>query len=187
MQRLGPIFVKTAAWLATQVPEITFVAPFANQRTRDAFEALWQQGEVKAPLTCIDGQARETMAAADVVLLASGTATLEALLVGRPMVVAYKVSPFSYWLARLLKLVKLKYFSLPNLLAGEALVPELIQHSATPARLGPAVLEYLQSADGNAELLARFAGLQGILRQSASQKSAEAAIRLAGAGLTRER
>ena len=145
MQRLGPIFVKTAAWLATQVPEITFVAPFANQRTRDAFEALWQQGEVKAPLTCIDGQARETMAAADVVLLASGTATLEALLVGRPMVVAYKVSPFSYWLARLLKLVKLKYFSLPNLLAGEALVPELIQHSATPARLGPAVLEYLLS------------------------------------------
>ena len=127
------------------------------------------------------------MAAADVVLLASGTATLEAMLVGRPMVVAYKVSPLSYWLARLLNLVKLKYFSLPNLLAGEGLVPELIQHAATPSQLGPAVLAYLQAADGNAALLARFAGLQSVLRQTASQKSAEAAIRLSGAGLTRER
>jgi lipid-A-disaccharide synthase len=102
------------------------------------------------------------------------------------MVVAYKISPFSYWLARLLRLVKLKHLSLPNLLAGEALVPELIQHAATPARLGPAVLAYLQSTDGNAELLARFASLQGVLRQTASQKAAEATIRLSGAGLTRE-
>jgi len=186
VQRLGPVFIETAAWLAAQIPDIAFVAPFANQPTRAAFEALWQQAGVQAPLTCIDGQAREAMAAADVVLLASGTATLEAMLVGRPMVVAYKVSPLSYWLARLLKLVKLQHFSLPNLLAGEALVPELIQHAAAPAHLGPAVLAYLQSTDGNAELLAQFAGLQSILRQTASQKSAEAAIRLAGLGLTRE-
>ena len=147
---------------------------------------MWQSAGVNAPLDCVDGQTREAMAAADVVLLASGTATLEAMLVGRPMVVAYKVSPISYWLVRLLNLVKLKHFSMPNLLAGEGIVPEMIQHDAVVENLGPAVLAYYQSADGNRALLERFASLQGVLRQNASQKSAEAAIRMVAEGLTRK-
>jgi lipid-A-disaccharide synthase len=175
--RLGPVFAATAAWLLERQPDLEFVAAFANAKTRTAFQECWQASGVKAPLHSIDSQGRHAMAAADVVLLASGTATLEAMLVGRPMVVAYKVSPLSYWLARVLRLVKLKHFSLPNLLAGEAMVPEMIQYDAEPSRLGAAVLAYLQSSDGNSELLARFAGLQDVLRQTASEKSALAAIR----------
>ena len=186
VQRLGPVFAETAAWLAERIPGIRFVAPFANHKTREAFQALWQSAGVNAPLDCVDGQTREAMAAADVVLLASGTATLEAMLVGRPMVVAYKVSPISYWLVRLLNLVKLKHFSMPNLLAGEGIVPEMIQHDAVVENLGPAVLAYYQSADGNRALLERFAGLQGVLRQNASRKSAEAAIRMVAEGLARK-
>ncbi|MDG2154535.1 MAG: lipid-A-disaccharide synthase [Gammaproteobacteria bacterium] len=186
VQRLGPVFAETAAWLVERIPDIRFVAPFANQKTREAFKSLWQSAGVNAPLDCVDGHAREAMAAADVVLLASGTATLEAMLVGRPMVVAYRLSPVSYWLARLFKLIKLKYFSLPNLLAGEAIVPEMIQHDAVVDKLGPAVLAYYQSADGNKALLQRFEELQGVLRQNASQKSAKAAIRMVAEGLARK-
>jgi len=186
VQRLGPVFAETAAWLVERIPDIRFVAPFANQKTREAFKSLWQSAGVNAPLDCVDGHAREAMAAADVVLLASGTATLEAMLVGRPMVVAYRLSPVSYWLARLFKLIKLKYFSLPNLLAGEAIVPEMIQHDAVVGKLGAAVLAYYQSADGNKALLQRFEELQGVLRQNASQKSAKAAIRMVAEGLARK-
>lgn len=186
VQRLGPVFAETAAWLVERIPDIHFVAPFTNQKTREAFKSLWQSAGVNAPLDCVDGHAREAMAAADVVLLASGTATLEAMLVGRPMVVAYRLSPVSYWLARLFKLIKLKYFSLPNLLAGEAIVPEMIQHDAVVDKLGPAVLAYYQSADGNKALLQRFEELQGVLRQNASQKSAKAAIRMVAEGLARK-
>ncbi len=184
VQRLGPVFAATARWLSSQVAGLSFVAAFANERTRLAFEQIWADAQVGVPLHCIDGPARDAMAAADVVLLASGTATLEAMLVGRPMVVAYRVSSFSYWLVQTLKLIKLQHVSLPNLLAKRGLVPEFIQYDATVEKIGPAVLGYLQADDGNSALLQEFAGLQGVLRQDASQKSAEAAIRLSGAGVS---
>ncbi len=105
------------------------------------------------PVRVIDGRAQEAIAAADAVLVASGTATLETALVKRPMVVAYRVAPLTSWLLRDLKLVKAEFFAQPNLLAGRRIVPEYFQEQVTPAVLGPAVLEQLDRAD-RAELVA---------------------------------
>jgi lipid-A-disaccharide synthase len=118
------------------------------------------------------------MAAADVVLLASGTATLEAMLMLRPMVVAYKVAPLSAWFARAFKLINIRYFSMPNLLAGYELVPEFIQERVTGAALGRAVLEQLQSGERREQLLCHFGELGDQLRQSASAQAAIAVVDL---------
>jgi len=179
--KLGEVFAATAARLQAQRPELTFVAAFANQPTRERFLEIWQQ-HVDAPLECYDGRMREVLGAADAVLLASGTVTLEAMLCGCPMVVAYKLAPLSYWIARLFRLMKVEHFALPNLLAGRALVPECIQHEANPERLSAELLSLLNSADKNQALKNEFAQLQGVLRQSASEKSAAAALRFTAGG-----
>jgi lipid-A-disaccharide synthase len=118
------------------------------------------------------------MAAADVVLLASGTATLEAMLINRPMVVAYRLAPLTYGLVRALRLVRVDHFALPNLLAGERLVPELLQAAASPAALGAEVLRWLESPDDCARLRDRFAGLGAMLRRQASERAAEVVLRI---------
>jgi len=181
VEKLGDVFAETAARLAQQYPGLQFVSAFANQKTRDLFESQWSKAfgaaGVEAPLVISEGNVREVLGAADAVLVASGTVTLEAMLCGCPMVVAYKVAPFSYWLARLLKLMKIEYFSLPNLLAGREMVPERIQHEANPDVLEQELTKLLSSGDNNQALKNEFAQLQGTLRQSASEKSAAAALR----------
>jgi lipid-A-disaccharide synthase len=111
-----------------------------------------------------------------VVLLASGTATLEAMLINRPMVVAYRLAPLTYALLKALRLVRVEHFALPNLLAGERLVPELLQSDANPAALGAEVLRWLQSPADCARLRERFAGLGNLLRRQASERAAEVVL-----------
>ena len=139
---LGVTFIQAAQWCAQQRPDVHFVAPLATPATRELFGQLVKTHAPMLPLTIIAGRSREVMAAADVVLLASGTATLEALLLKRPMVVAYRLARLTYWLAKWL--VKVPYVSLPNLLAGKGIVEEYIQDAATPENLGMAVLQLLE-------------------------------------------
>lgn len=177
---LAQPFIETACWLQARRPALEFAVPLANSERRKQFEQAMTevkaQGKDLPPFTLIDGQSREVMAAADVVLLASGTAALEAMLLKRPMVVAYKLAPFTYWLAK--RLVKVENFSLPNLLANETLVPELIQHEATAENLGQKLLSYLEADSITDKLSQRFSGIHQTLRQDASHQSAEAILQL---------
>jgi lipid-A-disaccharide synthase len=126
----------------------------------------------------LDGQARTALAAADVVLLASGTATLEAMLSKRPMVVGYRVSPLTYRIVRALGLLKVDRYALPNVLAGEDLAPELMQDDCTPARLADAVLTWFQSPAAVAALQPKYLALHEQLRQGASASAAAAVASL---------
>jgi len=175
--RLGPPFAGTMAWLAERRPGVRFVAPMANARVRAEFELALAAHAPGVDVCLVDGRTQECLAASDVVLLASGTATLEATLVKRPMVVAYRVAALTDWLMRGLGLFKADFFSLPNLLAGRQVVPELFQEDVRPEVLGPAVLGQLERPD-RAELLAAFASIHERLRQGASTRAADAILEL---------
>ena len=174
--RMGALFLETASWLYARRPDLRFLIPAATPRLNEALAALRSTRAPALPLTLIQGQSREAMAAADVVLLASGTATLEAMLLKRPMVVAYRVAPMTAWIAR--RLVTVSHFALPNLLAGRELVPEFFQEAATVAHLGPAVLRWLDEAPARARLVAAFDALHAELRRDASRQAAEAIAEL---------
>ena len=124
------------------------------------------------------GKARSAMAAADAVLLASGTATLEALLLKRPMVITYRLGRFSWWLAS--KVVKVPFAGLPNLLAGKAVVPELLQDDATPEKLGGALLQYLENPEQADVLKEEFRRIHAVLRNHADERAADAVLEVMG-------
>lgn len=170
VQRLLEPFLRTAVWLAARRPDLGFVLPLAGAHLRETVESAWRRCAPDLPLILLDGQARLAMSAADAVLLASGTATLEALLLKRPMVVAYRMAAPTYWLAR--RLVKVRHFSLPNLLAGESLVPEFLQDRVRPELLGPPLLEWLSHPPG--EMRARFQAIHRGLQCQADQRAAAA-------------
>lgn len=172
VEMLTPPFLQACQLLRQQYPTLQFVVPLVNARRRQQFETIKQQIAPELPMTLVDGQARQVMTSADVILLASGTATLEAMLVKRPMVVGYKVKPFTFWIGE--KLVKIRTFSLPNLLAGRKLVPELIQPDCTPDKLAAAVSNYLQQ--DNQALLAEFTHLHQLIRCDADQQAAQAVL-----------
>ena len=176
LQYLAEPFIETVRWLRVHKPNLEVVIPLANRQRREQFEISLANITDAPTLTLVDGQSREVMAAADVVLLASGTAALEAMLLKRPMVVAYKLSPITYWIAKWL--VKVENVSLPNLLAGETLVPEFIQHQATPESLGKAVLELFQNPQEAENICQRFDGIHQSLRKNASNKAADAILGL---------
>ncbi len=179
LERLGPVFAATAAWLAPRTPDLTVVVPMATPALRARFANHWSPAATGGVnLSILDGQAQVAMAAADVVLLASGTATLEAMLINRPMVVAYRLAPLTYALLKALRLVRVQHFALPNLLAGETLVPELLQSGATPAALGREVLRWLAQAQERARLRERFTALGTTLRRGASERAAEVVLTL---------
>jgi lipid-A-disaccharide synthase len=175
--RLGPQFAATIAWLARQRPAMAFVAPMANARVRAEFERCLATHAPGVDVRVVDGRSQECMTASDAVLLASGTATLEATLVKRPMVVAYRVAPLTNWLLRVLGIFKADYFALPNLLAGRQIVPEIFQQDVRPEVLGPAVLEQIERPD-RAELVAQFAAIHERLRCDASARAADAILEL---------
>ena len=175
--RLGAPFAATLAWLHERRPDLRFVAPMANPAVRALFEQSLAQQAPGVPVLVIDGRAQEALAAADAALVASGTATLEAALVKRPMVVAYRLAPLTAWLMRSLRLMKADYFSQPNLLAGRQVVPEFLQQDVRPDVLGPALLAQLERSD-RADLVATFASIHETLRRDASARAADAILEL---------
>jgi lipid-A-disaccharide synthase len=177
VSRLAAPFMATAAWLESRVPDLTVAVAIASDSVAELFhEATFGLDVSRAKL--IPQKAREIMAAADVVLTASGTASLEALLTKRPMVVAYKMVPLTYWLLRRLGVSKLPYFSLPNLLAGRALVPEFVQDQVRPEVLGPAVLGALDGTDLKPGWYDAFADIHRQLRCGASASAAREVLAL---------
>jgi len=139
VSRLSAPFMATAAWLRRERPDLQVAVALASEAIGELFRSATSGTDLENAALVV-GRAREVMAAADVVLTASGTASLEALLIKRPMVVAYRMVPLSYWLVRRLGVAKLANFSLPNLLAGRTIVPEFVQQQVRPEVLGPAVL-----------------------------------------------
>ncbi|MAZ88464.1 MAG: lipid-A-disaccharide synthase [Cellvibrionaceae bacterium] len=172
---LGPVFWQAAHWCLQRRPELHFVVPAANAQRRQQIEEQLQAIE-PLPITVVDGQSHEVMEAADAVLMASGTTTLEAMLLKRPMVVAYRLAWLSF--AIISRLVKSPFFSLPNLLAGKSLVPEILQKQVTPKRLGQEILKYFDNPEEAQQLRSEFVELHQSIRCNASEKAAEAVVQL---------
>ncbi len=169
--RLGDVFIDAANLIRQKIPNIQFVIPAANEERKSQLLALLEQKELSG-VTLLDGQSREAMAAADTILLASGTATLEAMLLKKSMVVSYKLSALTAFFV--FRMLKQPFVSLPNLLAGKELVPELLQDNATPENLANACLKLLQSEDGLQSMQAEFLALHQGIRLNADQAAADA-------------
>lgn len=174
---LGSLFLETARRCRETIPELNFVLPAANSARRHQLEALMPEFS-DVPVTIIDGQSHAVMEAADAVLLASGTTALEAMLLKKPMVVSYKTA----WLTHAIisRMLKVPYVSLPNLLAGEELVPELLQSDATVENLTEPLLQMLTRPDYYADITQRFDQIHQQLRCNASSAAADAVLNLIG-------
>ena len=177
IHRMLPDFAEAARRLATDVPGLRVLVPAANVQCRAAIDAILGDA---APFRIIDGQAQQSMIASDCVLLASGTAALEAMLCKRPMVIGHRISALTYRIVRLFGLLKSTHVSLPNVLAGEALVPELLQDACTPENLHAALLHWFRDPQAVAALQPRFLALHETLRRDASQRAADAVVELLG-------
>jgi lipid-A-disaccharide synthase len=201
VERLGADFASAAAWISERRPEVRFIAPMASGRVRAAFEHhLVASGARLAPssadapaavpalhttmpaqgpaITLLDGQAQQVLAASDGVIVASGTATLETLFTGRPMVVAYRFSAVTAFLLRTLGLVKVTYFSQPNLLVGRRLVPEFLQEEVSGPALGAALLQEIQDPQHVHELTREFRSLHEVMRRGGAERAASAILEL---------
>ncbi len=177
VNRLGPLFAQTAAAVRAGRPGLRFVAPMASAAIRAVFsEHLHAAGLSDDTVLLTDGESEFAMGAADCILLASGTATLEAMLLERPMVMAYRLAPATYFILRRLGLIKIDRFALPNLLARDRVVPEFIQDAATPEALSGALLELLDDPARRRRIVERFGEMHEMLRQNADQRAAEAIL-----------
>jgi len=175
IERLGAIFLEAAARVAERVPGLRILIPAANAACRGAIEQLIADSPFPiADCRLLDGQARTAMVAADAILLASGTATLEAMLAKRPMVVGYRIAPSTHAIVKGLGLLKVDRYALPNVLAGETIAPELMQDDCTPSRLAAAVLAWFDDPAAAAALEPRYRELHLALRRDASAQAAQA-------------
>lgn len=173
VQHIGPAFVEAAALMRQREPRLRFVLPVAEPGLRDLLApALAGASEAAERIALVDGRSHDCLAAADGVLVASGTATLEAALFGKPMVIAYRMPTASYWIMR--RMGTVTFVGLPNILAGEALVPELLQDDATPARLADALLAMLDDGPRCERLRERFAAMHESLKRDTPRLAAEA-------------
>lgn len=178
IEALAGIFLKTAQACREQAPDLQFLVPLINKKTRVAFEAVWREVAPELDIVLFDGASRDAISSADAVLTASGTATLEALLLKRPMVVAYRVNPLTYHIVKTLNLVKTPFIAMSNLLAGEKLAPEFIQHEATPEALATALIGLLNSPEKIDYIQSVYNRVHRQLRQDSSAKAAEAVLQL---------
>ncbi|MGO2011392.1 MAG: lipid-A-disaccharide synthase [Pseudoalteromonas sp.] len=176
---LSETYIKTAANLKAQHPNLKIVVPLVNEKRKTQFnEVLAKTAPTLEPIL-LDGQSDIAMQAADAILIASGTATLEGMLYKKPMVVGYKIKALSYWIFKSLFTFNIKYFSLPNLLADEELVPEFMQSDCNVENLTNALSPMLNS--DNSELKARFLAIHQQIRLNASVQAAEAVAELINA------
>ena len=178
VNRLADDFINTARWCLQQRPELQFVAPIVNDRIHQVFTARIQALAPELPILLLDRQPREAIQAAEVVLTASGTATLEIMLLKRPMVVAYRMAALTFWLIIRFKLVKLTHVALSNLLADHPLAPEFLQQDCRPDKLGPALLELLDAPQRRAEIARAYAQIHERLRCNAAERAADALLEL---------
>jgi len=187
IQRLGKEFIAAARLCQKQLPVLHVIAPMANAACRELFSSLLAQDDTEAsktidsaaknspaPIRLLDGHAHEAMIAADAVLLASGTAALEAMLAKRPMVVGYRLAPLTYRIVTTLGLLKTQHYALPNILAGRALVPELMQDQCTAQNLADALLPALHVRNTPNALIAEFTRLHRELQLDADESAAAA-------------
>lgn len=173
------MFVKTALWLQGRHPEMQFILPFVNRATRQIFEEAVKRNRAwDLPITRMHGHSRDALGAADIALTASGTATLETMLTRRLMVVTYRMSWLSYMLIRIFS--HIKHYSMPNNLAGRALVPELLQRDAVPEKLGTEIEAQLADPVHARETLLAFGQIGEQLRRGASARAADAVLRELG-------
>ncbi|MCX7960440.1 MAG: lipid-A-disaccharide synthase [Burkholderiales bacterium] len=180
LRYMADLFVLTARRLRQEAPDLHFVVPTVTRATRALFEqALRRHGDA-LPLTLLFGHSHEALAAADVALVASGTATLEAALFKTPLVITYRQSPITWALMR--RMLYLPYIGLPNILAGEPLVPEFVQAQATPGALAEAVLALLEDPAARQRQVQKFAEIHRVLRQNTAQKAADAVLGVLEAG-----
>lgn len=175
LQYMAAVFLRTAELIAERLPQVHFLAPLASRETRTQFEsALYAAGAQDLPLTVLFGHAREAIAASDAVLVASGTATLETALYRKPMVITYKMANASW---KLMSRMRYQPFvGLPNIIAGEFIVPELLQEDATPENLAQALLNILFDPAIRERLPERLAQIHRTLRQDTANRAAEAVL-----------
>ncbi len=182
VRSLSPVFIESARWCLERRPDLRFVVPLVNVAVRGLFEEALRAAAPDLPVTLVDGNSRDVLSAADLVLTASGTATLEAMLHKRPMVVAYRLNPLTYRIAKAFKLLKVPYVAMANLLAGEELAPEFIQDACRPEAIGAALLEFLAHPRRVAEIQARYLAIHREMRLDAGDRAAEAVLELIGSG-----
>jgi lipid-A-disaccharide synthase len=176
--RLAADFARTAVWLAQHRPGIGFVAPMASATVREIFSRTLKRLAPQVEVKLIDGEAQAALIAADAALIASGTATLEAALCKRPMVVVYRTGPVTAFALRKLNLVKSKFFAQPNLLADRRVVGEYFQEQVDPPALGAELSMWLDDAGRRAKLEQEFVRLHVDLKRDASERAAQAIIGL---------
>jgi lipid-A-disaccharide synthase len=176
--RLADDFAKTALWMAAQRPGLEFIAPMASPLVREIFSAALRRLAPRVPVTLLDGHAQIALIAADVVLVASGTASLEAALCKRPMVVVYRLGAMTAWLLRHLNLVKSKFFAQPNLLADRRVVGEYFQEEIVPELIGAELLMWLDDEPRREALEHEFLAIHVDLRMDASARAAQAVFAL---------
>jgi lipid-A-disaccharide synthase len=172
---MGDLFVQTARRLLQDLPNAHFICPTASRATRELFEAALRRHDAMGlPLTLLFGHSHEALAAAEIALVASGTATLETALFKTPMVIAYRQSPVTWALMK--RMLYLPYIGMPNILAGERLVPEFVQDKATPGALAEALLALLHDRAAQKRQVERFHEIHAVLSQGTAQKAADAVL-----------
>lgn len=175
VSNLAPVFIETARLIAERRPETRFIVPLATRETREIFEqALHDAEATELPIRMLFGHAVEAMTAADAVLVASGTASLEAALLKRPMVISYRMGKWQYRLMK--RMAYLPWVGLPNILCREEVVPELLQDEATPEKLAAALEAWLDDGEARAALEKRFMALHLALRQGTAERAAAAIL-----------
>ncbi|HVS24943.1 MAG TPA: lipid-A-disaccharide synthase [Gammaproteobacteria bacterium] len=175
---LAAPFTESAAWVQRERPEVEVAVALASEPIGELYRAIVRGIATPRPAHLITARAREVLAAADVVLTASGTASLEALLIKRPMVVAHRIVPLTYWIVRRLGVAKLPHFSLPNLLAGRELVPEFVQRQVRADVLGPVLRDLLDGKMPVPDWYDAFTSIHKQLRCDASVTAAREVLDL---------
>jgi lipid-A-disaccharide synthase len=178
VRRLSGDFAAIARWLKAKRPDLEFIAPMASPAAEEIFGAAMRQDAPEVGLTLIRGQAQTVLIAADAVLVASGTASLEAALCKRPMVVVYRLGIVTGWLLKGLNLVKSKFFSQPNLLADRRVVGEYFQEQIVPESIGAELLMWLDDAERRSMLEVEFSRIHAELKRGAGARAAQAIIAL---------